>query len=88
MDAAGPCWSPAGTGLIEVAGGIAGAAAVSASHALLPWALAFAAGAMLFVISHEIIPETHAPEAGGTISATIALFAGFATMLFVDHTLG
>ncbi len=78
----------AATGLIEVVGGVAGAAAVSVSHALLPWALAFAAGAMLFVISHEIIPETHAPEAGGTISATVALFIGFATMLFLDHTLG
>ena len=78
----------AATGLIEVVGGVAGAAAVSASHALLPWALAFAAGAMLFVISHEIIPETHAPETGGTISATVALFIGFATMLFLDHTLG
>lgn len=78
----------AATGLIEVVGGAAGAAAVSVSHALLPWALAFAGGTMLFVISHEIIPETHAPEAGGTISATVALFIGFATMLFLDHTLG
>jgi ZIP family zinc transporter len=78
----------AATGLIEVAGGIAGAGAVSLSHALLPWALAFAAGAMLFVISHEILPETHRPEAEGGIGATIALFAGFGTMLFLDHTLG
>jgi ZIP family zinc transporter len=78
----------AATGLIEVLGGIVGAGAVSLSGTLLPWALAFAAGAMLFVISHEIIPETHRAEAKGTISATIALFAGFGTMLFLDHTLG
>ncbi|MCW5747849.1 MAG: ZIP family metal transporter [Alphaproteobacteria bacterium] len=78
----------AATGLIEVVGGVAGAGAVSLSHALLPWALAFAAGAMLFVISHEIIPETHASESGDSVRATLALFVGFATMLFLDHTLG
>jgi ZIP family zinc transporter len=78
----------AATGLIKVLGGIVGAWAVSMSHVLLPWALAFAAGAMLFVISHEIIPETHGPETGGAVSATVALFVGFGTMLFLDHTLG
>ncbi|MGA0572676.1 hypothetical protein ACO2Q9_18325 [Variovorax sp. VNK109] len=36
-----------------------GAAVVACSAALLPWGLGFAAGAMLFVISHEIIPESH-----------------------------
>jgi ZIP family zinc transporter len=78
----------AATGLIEVVGGVAGAGAVSMSHALLPWALAFAAGAMLFVISHEILPETLRPEAEGGIAATVAMFVGFGTMLFLDHTLG
>ena len=47
------------TGLIEPVGGFIGAALVSVSEPFLPWGLVFAAGAMLYVISHEIIPETH-----------------------------
>ena len=47
------------TGLVEPIGGLLGAGIISISQPLLPWGLAFAAGAMLYVISHEIIPETH-----------------------------
>lgn len=47
------------TGLIEPVGGLIGAAVITISEPFLPWGLAFAAGAMLYVISHEIIPETH-----------------------------
>jgi ZIP family zinc transporter len=47
------------TGLVEPVAGLAGAYAVSLSQVVLPWALTFAAGAMVYVISHEIIPETH-----------------------------
>ena len=47
------------TGLVEPVGGLIGVAAVTLAQALLPWGLAFAAGAMIFVISGEIIPETH-----------------------------
>ncbi len=74
------------TGLVEPLGGLVGAGAVSLSEALLPWGLAFAAGAMLYVISHEIIPETH--RRGHQRRATAGLAAGLAIMLFLDVTLG
>lgn len=74
-----------GTGAIEALGGAAGAAAASLTAALLPWALGFAAGAMLFVISGEIIPETHRGESKGL--ATYALLAGFLTMTALDVVL-
>jgi len=74
------------TGLVEPIGGVIGAGAVALSTALLPWALAFSAGAMLFVISDEIIPETHRPGTAG--GATASLFAGFAVMMLLDATLG
>jgi ZIP family zinc transporter len=73
------------TGLVEPLGGLAGAAVVSVSQVLLPWALAFAAGAMLYVISHEIIPETH--RAGHQRRATAGLAVGLVVMLFLDVSL-
>lgn len=73
------------TGLIEIFGALAGAALLSLSQALLPAALAFAAGTMLFVISDEVIPETH--RAGFGDSATAALFVGFGLMFFLDVAL-
>ncbi len=74
------------SGLIEPLGGLVGAGAILLSAALLPWALAFAAGAMLFIISSEVIPETH--RTGTEHGATVALFVGFTVMLFLDVTLG
>ncbi len=74
------------SGAVEPLGGLVGAGAILASAALLPWALAFAAGAMLFIISSEVIPETH--RSGTERGATISLFIGFAMMLFLDVTLG
>jgi len=68
-----------GTGLIEPIGGLIGAATVSLSAALLPWGLAFAAGAMLFVISGEVLPETHVE--GTERSATFAVVMGFIAMM-------
>ena len=59
---------------------------MTVSQALLPWGLAFAAGAMLFVISDEISPETH-PH-GHQNQATGGLMIGFALMLLLDVTLG
>jgi len=53
---------------------------------LLPWGLAFAAGAMLYVISHEIIPETH--RSGHQKQATTGLAIGLVVMLFLDVWLG
>jgi zinc transporter, ZIP family len=75
-------WVAALTGLIEPVGGLLGALALAAATALLPWGLAFAAGAMLFVISHEIIPETHRNGNGG--AATAGLVAGMILMLLLD----
>ena len=73
------------TGLVEPLGGLLGAGAIAVSSALLPWGLGFAAGAMLFVISHEIIPESH--RNGRETSATIGLFIGFVLMMAFDTML-
>ncbi len=70
------------TGVVEIFGGIFGAGVLVISAALLPWALAFAAGSMLFIVSDEIIPETHRP--GLESGATFALFVGFGLMMFLD----
>lgn len=74
------------TGLVEVVGTLLGYFAVSISTAILPFALAFAGGTMLYVISDEMIPETHAH--GSQRGATYALLLGFCLMLAVDHFLG
>ena len=73
------------TGLIEVAGTLLGYFAVTVATAILPFALAFAGGTMLYVISDEMIPETHHDGAGGV---TYALLAGFCVMLVSDVLLG
>lgn len=70
------------TGLIEIVGGLFGVSVLLISLQILPWALAFAAGAMLFIISDEIIPETHRP--GFENGATFSLFVGFGLMMFLD----
>lgn len=74
------------TGLVEPVGGLVGATAVSLSDALLPWGLSFAAGAMLFVISGEIIPETH--QTGSERYATFCIVIGFIVMMLLDLGLG
>ena len=74
------------TGVVEVVGTMAGYFAVSISSAILPFALAFAGGTMLYVISDEMIPETHAH--GSQRGATYALLAGFCVMLISDILLG
>lgn len=74
------------TGLVEVAGTLLGYLAVSVASAILPFALAFAGGTMLYVISDEMIPETHAH--GSERGATYALLAGFCLMLVSDFLLG
>ncbi|MBQ8576676.1 MAG: ZIP family metal transporter [Clostridia bacterium] len=76
----------AATGLFEVVGTLIGFFAVSLSNAILPFALAFAGGTMLYVISDEMIPETHAH--GSERGATYALLIGFCFMLAVDVLLG
>ena len=74
------------TGLIEVVGTLIGYFAVNLASAILPFALAFAGGTMLYVISDEMIPETHSH--GSQRGATYALLAGFAVMLVSDFFLG
>jgi len=73
------------TGLVEPLGGLLGAVAVSLATWLLPWGLAFAAGAMLFVVSGEVLPETHVEGAERT--ATFAIVLGFVTMMALAVTL-
>ena len=73
------------TGVVEVFGTLLGYFAVSLSSAILPFALAFAGGTMLYVISDEMIPETHAN--GEERGATYMLLAGFCLMLAMSHYL-
>ena len=72
----------AATGIVEVLGTLLGYFAVTLSAAILPFALAFAGGTMLYVISDEMIPETHAH--GSERGATYALLVGFCLMLVFD----
>ena len=74
------------TGVVEVLGTLLGYFAVTVSAAVLPFALAFAGGTMLYVISDEMIPETHAH--GSERGATYALLVGFCVMLITDFFLG
>jgi ZIP family zinc transporter len=74
------------TGLVEPVGGFLGVAAVALFHPILPFGLAFAAGAMLFVISDEIIPETHSK--GKSRRATFGAMIGFVIMMAMDNLLG
>ena len=74
------------TGVVEVVGTLSGYFAVSISTVILPFALAFAGGTMLYVVSDEMIPETHAH--GNERSATYALLVGFAVMFAFDFFLG
>ncbi len=74
------------TGLVEPVGGLLGITMVTAFQSVLPIAMGFAAGAMLFVISEEIIPETHAK--GRSRYATYSLMIGFIIMMAVDNMLG
>ncbi|MBQ3132805.1 MAG: ZIP family metal transporter [Clostridia bacterium] len=74
------------TGLVEVLGTLIGYFAVHIASVILPFALAFAGGTMLYVISDEMIPETHAH--GSQRGATYALLVGFCVMLLSDVLLG
>lgn len=74
------------SGLVEPLAAIMGSLMVTASAALLPWGLAAAAGAMLFVVSHEIIPESH--RRGHETLATAGLMTGFVIMMMLDTMLG
>ena len=73
------------SGLVEIPLAVLGAVAVATVEPLLPYAMGFAAGAMLFVISDEIIPQTH--RSGYERIATLGLMAGTIVMLYLDIAL-
>ena len=79
-------WIATASGLVEPIGGLLGAGAVAFAQPILPIGLAFAAGAMLFVISDEIIPETH--RKGHARAATFGVMIGFVVMMALDNLLG
>ena len=74
------------TGVVEVVGTFIGYFAVSVASAVLPFALSFAGGTMLYVISDEMIPETHSH--GVESASTFSLIAGFCLMLLFDFYIG
>ena len=74
------------TGLVEIAGTMIGYGTVSISAAILPFMLAFAGGTMIYVVSDEMIPETHSH--GYERQATYALLFGFMTMILMDFYIG
>ena len=74
------------TGLVEVVGTFLGYFAVSIANVILPFALAFAGGTMLYVVSDEMIPETHSD--GNKRGVTYSLLVGFCLMLILDVLLG
>ena len=73
------------SGLVEPVAAVLGVLVMALSVSLLPWGLAMAAGAMLFVISHEIIPESH--RQGHESHATAGLMVGFVVMMLLDTAL-
>lgn len=74
------------SGMIEPVGGLLGVLTVTMSQQFLPWGLAFAAGAMIYVIVHEIIPEIQNRSFAN--EATAGLTVGLCLMMFLDVTLG
>ena len=71
------------TGLVEPIGGVLGVTIVVVAAFLLPYGLAFAAGAMIFVVGEEMVPESHA--AGNERAATWGLMIGFVVMMMLDN---
>ncbi len=76
-----------GSALVEPIGGLFGVALVTIAQSLLPWGLGFAAGAMIYIVASEIIPQTHARIVCGG-RATTGLMIGLAAMMFLDTTMG
>ena len=74
------------SGLMEPLGSLFGAGIAGGLALAYPVGLGLAAGAMIFVVSHEVIPETH--RNGHQTSATLGLMAGFAVMMFLDTAMG
>lgn len=73
------------SGAVEIAAGVAGALAMEVINGVLPWALAFSAGAMVAVVCSELIPESFSQ---GKIRATVGIIAGFMLMMLLDTAFG
>ncbi|MCJ7694376.1 MAG: ZIP family metal transporter [Anaerolineaceae bacterium] len=76
------------SGIVEPIAGVIGAAAVLLMRPLLPYALAFAAGAMIYVVAEELIPESKRDATGHSDIPTIGVMLGFAAMMLLDVALG
>ncbi len=76
------------SGLVEPISGVLGAVLVSSVETILPYALSFAAGAMILVAVHELIPECQQNQSTQPYSATMGIIAGFAVMMLLDVMLG
>ncbi|UCC45201.1 MAG: ZIP family metal transporter, partial [Candidatus Zixiibacteriota bacterium] len=74
------------SGVVEPMAGVAGAALVLVARPILPYALAFAAGAMIFVVVEELVPESQ--TSGHSHAATWGAIIGFAVMMTLDVALG
>jgi len=74
------------SGMVEPVAGVVGAAAVLTWKPILPYALAFAAGAMIFVVVEEVVPE--AQDSGNADAATMGSILGFVVMMTLDVALG
>ena len=86
MSRARALWYGQLSAIVEPAAGVLGAWAVMAMATILPYALAFAAGAMIFVVAEELIPESQ--RKGNVDLATMGVIAGFAVMMTLDVALG
>ena len=76
------------TGLVEPLAALLGALLVTLVQSLLPWALSFAAGAMVLVAAHELIPECRSAGSRGSYLGTMGVILGFALMMLLDVALG
>ena len=74
------------SGMVEPVAGVIGALVVFTSQAILPYVLAFAAGAMIFVVVEDLVPESH--RGGNVDVATMGVMVGFAVMMLLDVALG
>ncbi len=74
------------SGVVEPVAGVLGAAAVLAARPILPYALGFAAGAMIFVVIEELVPASQSNN--NTDLATVSTIAGFTVMMILDVALG
>jgi zinc transporter 11 len=75
------------SGMVEPIGGVLGAAVIDVARPLLPYALAFAAGAMIFVVCDDLIPEVATARGGNSKAASIAVMIGFVVMMSMDVAL-